>query len=53
MTHLLSHIITAFEGTQVLFLIVNTAAGVVSCGDCKKSPLTSSIVKIIFIFWSF
>ena len=30
-----------------------TAAGVVPCGGPKKSPRTSSIVQIIFSFWSF
>ena len=29
------------------------AAGVVPCGGRKKSPRTSSIVQIIFSFWSF
>ena len=36
-----------------VFSIDNTAAGVVSCGGPKKSPRTSSIVQIIFSFWSF
>ena len=36
---------------NILFAI--TAAGVVPCGDPKKSPRTSSIVQIIFLFWSF
>ena len=31
----------------------STAAGVVPCGGPKKSPRTSSIVQIIFSFWSF
>ena len=30
-----------------------TAAGAVPCGGAKKSPRTSSIVQIIFFFWSF
>ena len=30
-----------------------TAAGVVPCGGPKKSPSTSSIVQIIFSYWSF
>ena len=30
-----------------------TAAGVVPCGGPKKSPRTSSIVQVIFSFWSF
>ena len=30
-----------------------TAAGVVPCGGPKKSPRTSSIVQVIFCFWSF
>ena len=36
-----------------LFLFPITAAGVVPCGGPKKSPRTSSIVQIIFSFWSF
>ena len=35
----------------ILFAI--TAAGVVPCGVPKKSPRTSSIVQIIFLFRSF
>ena len=30
-----------------------SAAGVVHCGGPKKSPRTSSILQIIFFFWSF
>ena len=33
--------------------ITITAAGVVPGGGPKNSPLTSSIVQIIFSFWSF
>ena len=36
-----------------LFLFAITAAGVVPFGGPKKSPRTSSIVQIIFSFWSF
>ena len=35
------------------FLFAITAAGVVPCGGPKMSPRTSSIVQIIFSFWSF
>ena len=35
-----------------LFLFAIAAAGVVPCGGPKKSPRTSSIVRIIFFFWS-
>ena len=38
---------------SILFLFAITAAGVVPCGGRKKSPRTSSIVQIIFSFWSF
>ena len=38
---------------SVLFLFAITAAGVVPCGGPKKSSRTSSIVQIIFSFWSF
>ena len=40
-------------GTLHPFLFAITAAGVVPCGGRKKSPRTSSIVQIIFSFWSF
>ena len=43
--------LTALKG-YVLFLFAITAAGVVPCGGPKKSPRTSSIVQIIFFFWS-
>ena len=43
---------TALKGS-VLFSFAVTAAGVVQCGGPKKSPHTSSIVQIIFSFWSF
>ena len=36
-----------------LILFPITAAGVVPCGGPKKSPRTSSIVQILFSFWSF
>ena len=38
---------------SVLILFAITAAGVVPCGGPKKSPRTSSIVQVIFSFWSF
>ena len=44
---------TALKGSQFLFLFAITAAGVVPCGGRKKSPRTSSIVQVIFSFWSF
>ena len=43
---------TALKGSQFIFFPI-TAAGVVPCGGPKKSPRTSSIVQIIFSFWSF
>ena len=36
-----------------LLLFAITAAGVVPCGGPKTSPRISSIVQIIFSFWSF
>ena len=42
----------ALKGS-VLFLFAITAAGVVPCGGPTKYPRTSSIVQIIFSFWSF
>ena len=38
---------------SVLILFAITTAGVVPCGGPKKSPRTSSIVQVIFSFWSF
>ena len=46
------NMLTALKGS-VLFLFAITAAGVVPCGGPKMSPRTSSIVQIIFSFWSF
>ena len=37
--------------SYILFSI--TAAGAVPCGGPKTSPRTSSILQIIFSFWSF
>ena len=36
-----------------LAITVITAAGEVPCGGPKKAPRISSIVQIIFSFWSF
>ena len=49
----LINVSTALKGSQFYFLFAITAAGVVPCGGPKKSPRTSSIVQIIFSFWSF
>ena len=38
---------------SVLIFIAITAASVVPCGGPKKSLGTSSIVQVIFSFWSF
>ena len=43
---------TTFMGS-VLFLFAITADGVVPRGGLKMSPLTSSLVQIIFSFWPF
>ena len=48
---ILENMLTALKGS-VLFLFAITAAGVVPCGGPKTSPRTSSIVQIIFSFWS-
>ena len=50
---ILINVFTALKGSQFSFLFVITAAGVVPCGGPKKSPRTSSIVQVIFSFWSF
>ena len=44
---------TALKESQFYFYLLITAAGVVPCGGPKKSLRTSSIVQIIFSFWSF
>ena len=38
---------------SILFLFAITAANVVPCGGPQKSPRSSSIVQIVFSFWSF
>ena len=38
---------------DIILFAIYFAAGVVSCGGPKTSPRTSSIVHIIFSFWSF
>ena len=38
---------------SVLFLFAINVVGVMPCGGPQKSPRTSSIVQIIFSFWSF
>ena len=49
----LINVLTALKGSQFYFLFAITAAGVVPCGGPKNSPRTSSIVQVIFPFWSF
>ena len=44
---------TASEGLSLYILFAITSAGVVPCGGPKKSPRTSSIVQIIFLFRPF
>ena len=44
---------TASKGSNLFILFAITAAGVVPYGGFKKSPRTSSIVQIIFLFRSF
>ena len=43
--------LTALKGYQFILFAI-TAAGVVPCGGPKKYSHTSSIVHIIFSFWS-
>ena len=47
------NVLTASRGSNPYILFAITAAGVVPCGGPKKSPRTSSIVQIIFLFRSF
>ena len=47
------NVFTASKGSNLYILLDITAAGVVSCVGPKKSPRTSSIVQIIFLFRSF
>ena len=44
---------TELKDLSFVFLFAITATGVVPCGSPKMSPRTSSIVPIIFSFWSF
>ena len=50
MAHLSLNVFTASKGSNNYILFAITAAGVVPCGGPKKSPRTSSIVQIIFLF---
>ena len=45
--------LAALSGFQFPFLFAITAAGVVPCGGAKKYPRTSSVMQILFSFWSF
>ena len=47
------HIFTASKVSSFYILFAITAAGVVPCGGPKKSPRTSSILRVIFFFRSF
>ena len=47
------NVFTASRGSNLYILFAITAAGVVPCGGPKKSPRTSSVVQIIFLFRSF
>ena len=47
------NVFAASKGSNLYILFAITAAGVVPCGGPKKSPRTSSIVQIIFLFRSF
>ena len=54
MAHALSlSVFIAFKGANFYILFAITKAGVVPCGGPKKSHRTSSIVQILFYFWSF
>ena len=44
---------TALKESQFYFLFAISAVGAVSCSGPKKPPHTSTIVQIIFSFWSF
>ena len=43
----------ACKGSNLYILFAITAAGVVLCGGRNKSPRTSSIVQVLFLFRSF
>ena len=54
MTHALSLcVLIGFKRTRFYILFAITVACVVPCGGPKKSPRTSSIVQIIFYYWSY
>ena len=44
------NVFITLKGTHFWFLFAFTAAGVVQCGNRKRSPHTSTIVQFIFIF---
>ena len=46
------NVLIASKGSNRYILFAITAAGVVPCGGRKKSPRTSSIVQITFLFES-
>ena len=48
----LINVFYAIKGTKFYFLFAFSAVGVVPCDGLKKSPRTSSIVLIIFSFFS-
>ena len=52
-THVKMSVFIAFKGFNFYILLTITAAGVVLCGGPKMSRRASSIVLIIFYFWSF
>ena len=47
------NVFTPSKGSNLYILFAITATAVVPCGGPKKSPRTSSIVQIIFLFRSF
>ena len=51
--HTLIECFITSKGSNLYILFAITAAGVVPCGGRKKSPRTSSIVQILFLFRSF
>ena len=44
-------VLSAFKVANFYIIFTITRAGVVPCGDPKKSPRTLSLVPIIFYYW--
>ena len=53
MTHSFFNVSNAFKGNYFYISFAITAAGIVPCGGPKTSPLTASILQVMYLVWSF